>query len=416
MTTVSDHARTALDKFKIELPSWGFADTGTRFGKFPQPAAAATLEEKLHDAGLIHQLTGVCPTVAVHVLWDFDMDRPSEEAAEESNKLAESQGITIGSINPNVFQDAVYKLGSFCSPDAAAREAAMKHTLQSIEIGAALGAPSLSMWLADGTNYPGQDSIYRRKHDLQKAFRAIHETMREKWPTAKLLIEYKPFEPAFYHTDIADWGMAHAFCQRAGDNAMVLVDTGHHLPGCNIEHIVAFLLDEGKLGGFHFNDRKYADDDLTLGSIDPYAIFRIFDQIAQFEYDHGLEPGDACADYEIDGKTIPGVAFMVDQSHNLKPKLEAMTQTVMQAQSLFAKAHLVDRKALADAQAMGDITEAESILQHAFQSDVRALVEDWRVSNNLPANPLSELRSSGVIDKLAAQRGPSKSAGGHAYA
>lgn len=377
----------ALDGFAIELPSWGFADTGTRFGKFFQGAAASTLEEKLHDAGLVNKLTGACPTVAVHVLWDF----VAGEDPRNTAKLAKKHGVKIGSINPNVFQDMQYKLGSFCSPDAKARKAALDHTLESIAIGKAIGSKHLSLWLADGTNYPGQDSIYRRKSDLEKAFKKIHAAMDKSWPGSTLLIEYKPFEPSFYHTDIADWGMSYLFCQKAGKRAKVLVDTGHHLPGCNIEHIVALLLSEGMLGGFHFNDRKYADDDLTLGSIDPYAVFRIFDQIAQFTFDTGKDPK---------------LAYMVDQSHNLKPKLEAMVQTVDEAQKLFAKAHLVDRKALAMAQKKGDITGAERILRDAYETDVRPMLAHWRKSKKLPGCPLTELRSSGVIaelDKLRTQ-------------
>ncbi|MAX23522.1 MAG: sugar isomerase [Phycisphaeraceae bacterium] len=371
----------ALDGFAIELPSWGFADTGTRFGKFFQGAAASTLDEKLHDAGLVNQLTGACPTVAVHVLWDFAKGEDPRNTA----KLAKKHGVKIGSINPNVFQDQDYKLGSFCSPDPKARRAALKHTMDSIAIGKAVGSKHLSMWLADGTNYPGQDSIYRRKKDLEKAFKKINDEMEKSWRGSTLLIEYKPFEPSFYHTDIADWGMSYLFCQKAGKRAKVLVDTGHHLPGCNIEHIVALLLSEGMLGGFHFNDRKYADDDLTLGSIDPYAAFRIFDQIAQYTFDTGKDPK---------------LAYMVDQSHNLKPKLEAMVQTVDEAQKLFAKAHLVDRKALALAQKSGDITGAERLLKDAYETDVRPMLADWRKSRKLPACPLTELRKSGVIQEL----------------
>jgi len=212
-----------------------------------------------------------------------------------------------------------------------------------------------------------------------------------------MLIEYKPFEPYFYHTDIADWGMSYVFCQHAGPRAKVLVDTGHHLPGCNIEHLVAFLLDEGMLGGFHFNDRKYADDDLTLGSIDPYAMFRIFDQIAQYEFETGRKAR---------------IGYMVDQSHNLKPKLEAMVQTVCEAQRLFAAAQLVDRKALSRAQAKGDIVGAERTLRDAFESDVRDLVADWRISRDLPADPVEELRSSGVISRLAKERTAARKARG----
>ncbi len=383
----------ALDHFKIELPSWGFADTGTRFGKFFQAASASTLEEKFHDAGLVNQLTGVCPTVAVHVLWDF---APGEDT-KKTARLARKHGIKIGSINPNVFQDGCYKLGSFCSPDEKAREQALAHTLDSIEIGKAVGSKHLAMWLADGTNYPGQDSIYRRKHDLQAAFKKIHNAMDKRWAGSTLLIEYKPFEPAFYHTDIADWGMAYLFCKHAGKRAKVLVDTGHHLPNCNIEHIVALLLDEGMLGGFHFNDRKYADDDLTLGSIDPYAVFRIFDQIAQFTFNTGKDPK---------------LAYMIDQSHNLKPKLQAMVQTVDEAQKQLVKAQLVDRKALAIAQKKGDIVKAERLLKAAFETDVRPVLADWRKSRGLPGDPLEELRVNKTIEQLGKERTAARKARG----
>ncbi len=383
----------ALDAFEIELPSWGFADTGTRFGKFFQPAAASTVEEKFHDAGLVHRLTGACPTVAVHVLWDF---QPGEDPKAVA-RLARRHGVRIGSINPNVFQDLHYKLGSFCSPDPKARQAAMEHTLDCVTLGKATGSKLLSMWLADGTNYPGQDSIYRRKADLEKAFKKIHAAMEKSWPGSTLLIEYKPFEPGFYHTDLADWGMSALLCQKAGKRAKVLVDTGHHLPGCNIEHIVAFLLSEGLLGGFHFNDRKYADDDLTFGSIDPYAAFRIFDQIVQYAFDTGKPPK---------------IAYMVDQSHNLKPKIEAMVQTVDEAQKQYAKAQLVDRKALARAQAKGDIVAAERCLKEAFETDVTPLLRKWRRSHGLPADPLAQLRKDGVIQELGKQRTAARKARG----
>ncbi|MEM8874563.1 MAG: TIM barrel protein [Planctomycetota bacterium] len=383
---IQDDALTALDEFKIELPSWGFADTGTRFGKFHQKAAARTTAHKFHDAGLVHKLTGACPTVAVHVLWDFDVSQATETAGAETKKLAESHGIAVGSINPNIFQDQQYKLGSFCSPDAAARKSAVDHTLYSVELMKHTGSDLLSMWLADGTNYPGQDNIVARKRRLEDGLKTVHDALPS---DGTMLVEYKPFEPAFYHTDIADWGMAAAFSRKAGKQAKVLVDTGHHLPGCNIEHIVSFLLDDDMLGGFHFNDRKYADDDLTLGSIDPYAVFRIFSEIAQFAADRNAEPA---------------IAYMVDQSHNLKPKLEAMVQTVDQAQKLYLKARLVDRKKLADAQAKGDITAAEECLRDAYEKDVRPMLAEWRKGNGLPENPLAELRTSGVIDRLAADR------------
>jgi L-rhamnose isomerase/sugar isomerase len=396
-------ALEALDHFEIELPSWGFADTGTRFGKFAQDAAANNLEQKLHDAGHVHALTGACPTVAVHVLWDFD-DPADPASARKTKALAKQYGVKIGSVNPNLFQNAEYKLGSFCSPDEAARRAAMDHCFDSVALGKAVGSKSLAMWMADGTNYPGQDNLRRRFNDLKAAFKKLADRMAKDWKGSHLLIEYKPFEPAFYHTDIPDWGASLLLCQHAGKNAKVLVDTGHHLPGCNIEQIVALLLNEKRLGGFHFNDRKYADDDLTLGSIDPYAVFRIFNEIAQYEHDQGMDPGSSKIDY------------MIDQSHNLKPKLEAMVQTVCEAQKLFAKAQLVDRKALAKAQTQGDIVGAESLLKAAFDTDVTEVLETWRKKQGVAADPLGELRRSKIIDKLGRERAKTKPVSEGSYA
>jgi L-rhamnose isomerase/sugar isomerase len=303
--------------------------------------------------------------------------------------LAESFGVRIGSINPNLFQEQCYKFGSLCNSDAVVRETALKHVAESIEIGAAVGSKHLTLWLADGSNYPGQEDLRSRKHNLQASLREISRRMNECWADGTLLVEYKPFEPAFYHTDIADWGMAYVFCRDAGPQAKVLVDTGHHLQGTNIAHVVAFLLDEEMLGGFHFNDRKYADDDLTLGSIDPHGMFLIFDQIAQYEFATGQR-----AD----------LAYMIDQSHNLKPKLEAMVQSVCEAQKLFVKAQLVDRKGLAVAQQRQDIVGAENILRTAFDTDVGPLLAEWRKNHRLPENPLNELRNSQIVDQLATER------------
>lgn len=384
----------ALDRFRIELPSWGFADTGTRFGKFFQPSAASTVEEKFADAGLCHQLTGICPTVAVHVLWDF---KPGQDPRDVV-KLAKKHGVKIGSINPNVFQDQCYKLGSLCSPDAAARKQAFDHIADCITLGETVKSDLVSLWFADGTNYPGQDNITRRKHDMQAALKKLHDKM----PAGMtMLVEYKPFEPGFYHTDIADWGMSAFFAKHAGKQAKVLVDTGHHLPGCNIEHIVAFLLDENLLGGFHFNDRKYADDDLTLGSIDPYAAFRIFNVIAQHEFDTGKQAK---------------IAYMVDQSHNLKNKIEASLGTVDMAQKLYLKAQRVDRKKLAAAQNKGDIVMAERCLVDAYETDVRDLLAEWRMSHDLPPDPVAEYRASGHQQKAAAERTAARKARGEVQA
>ena len=380
-----------LDDFSIETPSWGYADTGTRFGKFLQPAAACTIEQKLQDAGTVHKFTGCCPSVAVHVLWDFSMGVDATETA----RIAQRNGVRIGSISPNLFEDQLYKFGSVCSADERAAHHAQRHVIDSINIARAVGSKLLSLWFADGTNYPGQDDITTRKHRMHGALRQWHDAMP---PDMMMLVEYKPFEPAFYHTDIADWGMAYVFAKDAGPRAKVLVDTGHHLPGANIEQLVAFLLDEDMLGGFHFNDRKYADDDLTLGSVDPYAAFRIFHEIRNAA--------------ELHERAVSGIAYMVDQSHNLKPKVEAMIQTAMTAQELYAKACLVDRGKLRDAQARLDIVDAEECLRSAFFTDVRPLLADWRKRRGLDPNPMTAYRASGYEARAAKEREASRAAAG----
>lgn len=375
-------ALAALNNFNIEVPSWGFADTGSRFGKFFQPAAAIDLNDKLADAGQVHKVTGCCPTVAVHVLWDF-------KAGEDPNvsaKLAKKHGVKIGAINPNVFQDQCYKWGSFGNVDPKIREQALQHCLDSIDIGKAVKSEYLSLWFADGTNYPGQESIRDRKARFEECLKACHKKLAP-WQT--MLIEYKPFEPAFYATDIADWGMSYLMSKKAGPRAKVLVDTGHHYNATNIEQIVAWLLDEDMLGGFHFNDRKYADDDLTLGSIDPYQVFRIFHEIHSFAADKGK---------------MPKIAYMIDQSHNEKPKIEATIQTVIMAQELYVKASLVDHKALRKAQAKNNVVDAELELKKAFFTDVSPALNAWRKANNLPVDPLAAHRASGYEAAAAKER------------
>jgi len=383
-----------LDRFTIETPSWGYADTGTRFGKFLQPAAATTIEEKLADAAEVHRFAGCCPRVAVHVQWDFAPGVEPAGIAAAAGKL----GLSIGSINPNVFQDQEYKLGSVCHEDPTIRRRAIEHMLGCVKIGAAVKSGLLSLWFADGTNYPGQGHIRRRKRWMCEALTEVHAAMP---PSMAMLVEYKPFEPAFYHTDIADWGMAAAFARAAGARAKVLVDTGHHLPGCNIEHIVAFLIDEGLLGGFHFNDRKYADDDLTMGSIDPYQLFRIFTEIALAEREAG---GD-----------LP-IAYVIDQSHNIKPKIEAMIQTVMTAQEHFVKAMLVDQGAADAARHRGDVVMAERTLRDAFATDVRDFLGEYRAARGLARDPLVAFRESGYETRAARERGPRKGTADSSYA
>jgi L-rhamnose isomerase / sugar isomerase len=385
----------ALDSFAIEIPSWGFANTGTRFGKFIQAAAATGIEEKFADAAEVHRLTGVTPTMALHVLWDLPngvADVPKIRALEAKT------GIRAGSINPNTFQEAEYKYGSICNPSVEVREKATAHLLESVEIGRALGSAEVSLWLSDGSNYPGSQSIRRRIGWMKEALAKTHAALA---PGQILLIEYKPFEPAFYHTDIADWGMALELARSSGPQAKVLVDTGHHYQGTNIEQIVAWLIELNALGGFHFNDRKYADDDLTLGSIDPYQIFRIFHEIL-FEQSRG--------------GTFRAPAFMIDQSHNLKGKVEAMVQTVVTAQELYAKAALVDHAVLAGLQDRCNLVEAEEAFRGAFWQDVRPLLAEWREARGLPAHPLAALREGGYVERITEERRERNATGISTYA
>ena len=385
----------ALDSFQIELPSWGFANTGTRFGKFLQPAAAATIAEKFSDAGQVHRWTGVCPTVALHVLWD--LPGGASDAAEVES-LAVQHGLRAGSINPNTFQDQIYKFGSFGNPDPEVRRAALDHVFASVGIARRLGSRDVSLWFADGSNYPGTQNMRHRRRWFEENLRATHARLG---PEQRMLVEYKPFEPAFYHTDIADWGMAMVLAQAAGPRAKVLVDTGHHYQGQNIEQIVAWLLDLDMLGGFHFNDRRYADDDLTMGSIDPYQVFRIFHEILHFEWETGRR-----AD----------IAYMVDQSHNLKGKIEAMLQTVTTAMELYAKAALVDHAELDARQRSCDLVDAEICLKDAFSTDVRPAIREWAAARGLPADPLGAFRQSGYLERIPAERSARNLAAVSSYA
>jgi L-rhamnose isomerase/sugar isomerase len=331
----------------------------------------------------VHLLTGVCPTIALHVLWDFPAGIKS---TNEIKNFAASYGIAPGSINPTLFQDQEYKYGSFGNPDASIRQRALRHAKDSVEIARNLHSRDISLWFADGSNYPGTANIRQRKQWFAEALKEVHAELAA---DQRMLVEYKPFEPAFYHTDIAEWGMALLLSRAAGPRAKVLVDTGHHYAAQNIEQIVAWLLSEDMLGGFHFNDRRYADDDLTMGSIDPYQVFRIFHEIRSFEWETGKS-----AD----------VAYMIDQSHNLKGKIDAMLQTVVVAQQLFAKAALVDHGKLALAQEECDLVKAESMLQDAFATDVRPAILEWRESKGLPKDPLETFRQSGYLERISKER------------
>ena len=380
MSQQEEKIAQALDSFAIELPSWGFANTGTRFGKYVQPEAATSIEDKFADALQVHALTGVSPTLALHVLWDLPgglADVPLIQQLEKKYR------IRTGSMNPNFFERQEYKFGSLCNPDAGIRQIALQHLLDSIEIARALNSRDVSLWVSDGSNYPGMQNMRKRIDWLMDSLAEAHTHLGSR---QRMLVEYKPFEPAFYHTDIADWGMALLLARHAGPQAYVLVDTGHHYQSQNIEQIVVWLLRENILGGFHFNDRRYADDDLTIGSIDPYQVFRIFHEL------------------HYDPKGLQQTAFMIDQSHNLKGKLEAMVQTVCAAQELYAKAAIVDRERLSELQDTASIVEAEECLREAFWYDVRPAVNAWRRSKGLPENPLAALKSSGYLERIRTER------------
>jgi L-rhamnose isomerase / sugar isomerase len=373
----------ALDQFQIELPSWGFANTGTRFGKFVQAAAATSVEEKFSDAAQVHAVTGACPSLALHVLWDVP---EGAKAAANVQQIAKKYGIRAGAINPNLFEEQEYKYGSLSNPDEAVRRKALEHIRDSIAIASALGSRDISLWFADGSNYPGSQSIRHRIEYFEDGLKKAHASLVA---GQRMLVEYKPFEPAFYHTDIADWGMALLLAKAAGPQATVLVDTGHHYPTQNIEQIVAWLLHQGMIGGFHFNDRRYADDDLTLGSIDPYQVFRIFHELLA---------------YAAERKKPADIAFMIDQSHNLKGKIEAAIQTVVTAQELFAKAALVDHERLSELQKSASIVDAEECLRGAFWVDVRPMIVEWRRSRGLPEDPMKAFRESGYLEKITRER------------
>jgi L-rhamnose isomerase/sugar isomerase len=373
----------------IETPSWGYADSGTRFGVFPQAGAAVTIFEKLEDAAQVHRYTGIAPLVATHVLWDMADD------PQAVRRHAESLGVRIGSVNPNCFQDRDYWMGSITHRDPRVREKAVRHMWDSIALGEALGSTLLSLWFADGTDYPGQGDFRQRKRWAQECLRAAYDRMPA---SMRMLVEYKPFEPGFYHTDIADWGMAYTFAKGCGDRALVLVDLGHHLHGANIEHIIAFLIDEGMLGGFHFNNRKYADDDLMVGSINPYELFLIYTELAKAEHDPGLKKLD--------------VAYMVDQGFNTKKKIPGMIQTIEMIQGTYARALIVDWDAVARAQAAGDVAQAEAAYLDAFQTDVRPLLRRVRAEMGAAEEPLAAYLASGYQERIERERGIRQGAGG----
>ena len=381
--------KAALKAQKVETPSWGYSDSGTRFKVFRQPGAARTAYEKFADAAQVQRYTGICPTVAVHIPWDKVDDYGDLMA------YAKGLGVGIGAVNPNLFQENAYKLGSCCNPDPKIRRMATDHMLECVDIAKAVGSDIISLWFADGTNYPGQDHMRSRKRRMHECLAELYQALA---PNMRMLIEYKFFEPSFYQTDLGDWGMAYSYAIKLGPQAQVLIDLGHHPLGTNIEQIVAFLLDEGKMGGFHFNSKKFGDDDLTVGSINPYELFLIYNELVDGERD----PSTAdCA---------KAVAYMIDQSHNIKGKIEASIQSVINLQVAYAQALLVDRPALKAAQAEGRIVDAENELLGAYRTDVRPLLAQVRVEMGLDPDPLAAFRASGYAAKVIRERG----AGGEA--
>jgi L-rhamnose isomerase/sugar isomerase len=369
----------------IEVPSWAFGPAGTRFKVFHIPGEARNVWERIEDAALVHRLTGLAPRVALHIPWDRveDWDRLKAHA--------EGLGIGIGAINPNLFQEEDYRLGSLAHPEPRVRRKALEHIRECVEAMTTLGSSTLSLWLADGTNYPGQDSFRARKARLEEALGEVYGLLP---PGARLLLEYKLFEPAFYATDIPDWGTAYALCLKLGPQAHVLVDLGHHCHGTNIEGIVAFLLAEGRLGGFHFNARKYADDDLIVGSINPFELFLIYHELVSAEEEGGMV-----------GETARQVVYMIDQAHVIEPKVEAMLLSLINCQEAYAKALLVDRAALREAQEKGDILLAHRLLLEAYRTDVRPLLAEVRQAKGVPEDPIRAYREGGYHERAVAQRG-----------
>ncbi|MFF6996805.1 L-rhamnose isomerase [Streptomyces sp. NPDC008313] len=379
MTSRSDvtAVKAALKTQAIETPSWAYGNSGTRFKVFAQPGVPRSPREKLDDAAKVHEFTGVAPTVALHIPWD----RVDDYAALA--RYAGERGLRLGAVNSNTFQDDDYRLGSICHPDATVRRKAVGHLLECVDIMDATGSRDLKLWFADGTNYPGQDDLRGRQDRLAEGLVQVYDRLGD---GQRMLLEYKFFEPAFYATDVPDWGTAYAHCLKLGEKARVVVDTGHHAPGTNIEFIVSTLLRERKLGGFDFNSRFYADDDLMVGAADPFQLFRIMYEVIR------------------GGGLAPGTAFMLDQCHNIEAKIPAIIRSVMNVQEATAKALLVDGEALDAAQRSGDVLEANAVLMDAYNTDVRPLLGEVRTELGLDADPIAAYRRSGWQERIAAER------------
>jgi L-rhamnose isomerase / sugar isomerase len=378
--------KRALTEQRIETPSWAYANSGTRFKVFGQPGVPRNAREKIADAAVVHRFTGVAPSVALHIPWDTVEDFGALTA------YTKELGIELGAINTNVFQDDDYKLGSVTNPDPRIRRKAIDQLLEAVDVMDVTGSRDLKFWFADGINYPGQDDLTGRQDRMAEALRECYARLSE---SQRLLLEYKLFEPAFYATDIPDWGTAYAHCLELGDRAVVCIDTGHHAPGTNIEFIVAFLLRQRKLGAFDFNSRFYADDDLMAGAADPFQLFRIMNEIVRGD---ALDPAY-------------GINFMLDQCHNIEAKIPAIIRSVMNVQEATAKALLVDRSALARAQQAGEVLEANAVLMDAYNTDVRPLLAEVRADAGLDPDPIAAYRRSGYQEKIVAERVGGQQAG-----
>lgn len=388
-----DRIAWAVDGLRIELPSWGFVNTGTRFRVFPQPGVPRDTFEKIDDAATVNRYTGIAGSVALHIPWDRVDDFGGLA------RYAADRGLRIGGINSNTFQDEDYKLGSLCHPSAAVRAKAVAAIVECCAIAAETGSKAVKVWLGDGTNYPGQDDLRGRRSRLVEGLREVYRHLPD---DVRMLLEYKLYEPSFYSTDVQDWGQALSVCRLVGERATVCVDTGHHSLGVNIEQIVAALLAEGRLGGFDLNDKKYGDDDLMVGSIDPYQLFRIAHELVNAMRDADDPVAMRCADETV---------YMLDQCHNIEPKIPAMIRSVMNLQESFAKALLVDRAALLAAQAAGDVLEANRLLADAFATDVRGPLAELRVARGLPADPYRAYLEGGEDEARAAARAGGSAAG-----
>ncbi|KQR23830.1 rhamnose isomerase [Agreia sp. Leaf335] len=378
MVQFSDIA-TQLEGQSIELPSWAFGNSGTRFRVFGTPGTARNPEEKIADAAQVNKYTGLSPKVAIHIPWDKVDDYAALGA------YANDLGVELGTVNSNTFQDEDYKFGSLTSSNPVVRQKAIDHHFECIDIMDATGSKDLKIWLADGTNYPGQDDIRGRQDRLAESLQTIYDRIGVE---QRLVLEYKFFEPAFYHTDVPDWGTSYAQVSALGERALVCLDTGHHAPGTNIEFIVAQLLRLGKLGSFDFNSRFYADDDLIVGAADPFQLFRILYEVIR---GGGFGPDSV-------------VAFMLDQCHNIEAKIAGQMRSVLNVQEMTARALLVDRAALAAAQESNDVLGANAVLMDAFYTDVRGPLAEWRESRGLPADPIAAFQASGYQEKISAER------------